>query len=125
MEGVTYDLNQSLEIIEEKGNKIDEIRAIGGGANSSVWCDIKANIYRKTIKTLSNFEGGVVGGVILAGIGVGVYKDVKDATDRIIKLDKTFSTDTEKMKLYSKQYGFYKELHDNLQSYYINLAKLY
>ncbi len=125
MEGVTYDLNQSLEIIEEKGNEIDEIRAIGGGANSRVWCDIKANIYRKTIKTLSNFEGGVVGGVILAGIGVGVYKDVKDATDRIIKLDKTFSTDAEKMKLYSKQYGFYKELHDNLQSYYINLAKLY
>lgn len=124
MEGVTFDLNQSLEIIVDKNIQIDDIRTIGGGARSDLWCEIKADIYGKTIKTLTNFEGGVVGGAILAGLGVGVYKNVNEAAEKIIKFDKTYDVNKENKEVYKKLYGFYKELHDAMQIYYNKLAKL-
>jgi len=124
MEGVTFDLNQSFEIIAQNGIDVDEIRAIGGGARSSLWCDIKANIYGKTIKTLKNFEGGVVGAAILAGIGAGIYSDAADAAERVISFDNTFHTDSEKMRYYFKQYQVYKSMHDVMQQYYYYLAKI-
>jgi xylulokinase len=124
MEGVTFDLNQSLKIIEGKNKGIGEIRAIAGGARSSLWCDIKANIYRKTIVTLKNFEGGVVGAAILAGLGVGAYKDVFSATERVISFDRRCYPDNKKMEFYIKLYGFYKELHDEMQLYYKKLAEI-
>lgn len=124
MEGVTFDLNQSLEIIESKGIQIDEIRAIAGGARSDLWCNIKANIYRKTIKTLANFEGGVIGGAILAGLGIGLYRDVDEATERIISFDKIYEVNEEEMNYYSELYNFYKEIHNSMQPYFIKLSKI-
>jgi len=124
MEGVTFDLKQSLDIIESKNIKVDEIRAIGGGARSDLWCGIKANIYGKRVRTLRNFEGGVVGGAILAGLGTGVYRDVASAAQRVIKLDKAYETDPRKMEFYLKIYGLYRELHDQMQSYYKKLSKI-
>lgn len=124
MEGVTFDLNQSLEIIEGKNISIEEIRAVAGGAKSNLWCDIKANIYRKTIVTLNNFEGGVVGGAILGGLGIGVYKDVEEATQRVISLNKKYIPNGRKVKLYKKMYTLYKEIHSGIQVYYHKLAKL-
>ena len=72
MEGVTFDLKQSLDLIKAKGIRVDEIRAIAGGAQSEVWRSIKANVYGHPVVTLENFEGGLLGAAILAGIGAGI-----------------------------------------------------
>ncbi len=124
MEGVAFDLNQSLEIIEDKNVGIEEIRAIAGGARSDVWCDIKANVYRRAIVTLNNFEGGVIGAAMLAGLGAGLYGDVEEAAQRIINFDKRYIPEHGKMELYEKMYALYKEMHDGIQGYYHKLAKL-
>jgi xylulokinase len=123
-EGVTFDLNQTLEIIESKGNRVDVINAIGGGAKSDSWCLIKANIYRKKIVTFSNFEGGVVGAAILAGIGAGVYTDAADAAKKVITIDKEYSPDENLMAEYAKHYRFFRTLHDDMQPYFKQLAEL-
>jgi len=124
MEGVTYDLKMSLEIIEDKNIQIDEIRAIAGGARSDLWCNIKANIYQKSIRTLNNFEGGVVGGAILAGLGAGVYKDVTEAANKVLEFDKVYHPDANLVKFYDSCYSMYKELHDGLQGYFVKLSHL-
>jgi xylulokinase len=124
MEGVAFDLRQSLEIIEEKGARVVEVRAIAGGARSPLWCSIKADIYRKSILTLRNFEGGVVGGAILAGLGVGVYRDAADAVDRIVSIDHSYRPDPERVARYDRCYQMYKSLHDGCQPFYRELAEL-
>ncbi len=124
MEGVAYDLRQSLEIIESKGVRINEIRAIAGGSRSALWCGIKADIYQKPIVTLSNFEGGVVGGAILAGLGVGVYNNVLEATERVVRLDQTYVPDLVHAKQYDRSYLVFKSLHDGVQPFYKQVAEL-
>ncbi|MCL4377770.1 MAG: FGGY family carbohydrate kinase [Actinobacteria bacterium] len=123
MEGVTYDLKQSLEIIESKKIKINDIRAIGGGAQSNLWCEIKTNIYGKYVRTLKNFEGGIVGGAILAGLSAGIFNDIKDAAKKFIHFDRTYKPDKNKILYYKNLYRLYKELHGAMQPYFLKLAK--
>ncbi len=123
MEGVTYDLKQSLDIIKEELNLL-ELRVIGGGANSDVWLNIKANIYNIPILTLDNFEGGAIGAAILAGVGTKVFTDEKEAVEKMINIENKIYPAQEEIKLYDKYYKLFKLLHDDFQEYYRKLAKL-
>ena len=46
MEGVTFELRRTLEIVEDAGNTVREVYTIGGGARSDLWSQIKADIYQ-------------------------------------------------------------------------------
>jgi len=123
MEGVAYDLRQSLDIIREKVD-ISELRAIGGGAKSKVWIQIKSNIYNIPVVTLKNFEGGAVGAAILAGVGVKLFKDEKEAVKRMIKKDNKIFPSNKEVAIYKQYYDLYKKLHDEFQRFYVDLSKV-
>ncbi|MBQ9782434.1 MAG: carbohydrate kinase, partial [Clostridia bacterium] len=71
------------------GANVTEIRAMGGGANSGLWCQMKADLTKKTLVTLENNETACLGGAILAGVGIGLFKDVESVSS-LIKIKKTF-----------------------------------
>lgn len=87
MEGVACLLRQYIEHI---GLTIDSITSIGGGAKSSLWCQIKANITGKKINTLQNAEVGCLGTSILARVGCGIYDSVESAVNNLVKLKTSF-----------------------------------
>ena len=64
MEGVTFELRQTLEIVENSGHRVDVIYHSGGGAYSDLWSQIKADIYGKPVVTFGNTEGGLLGAAI-------------------------------------------------------------
>lgn len=123
MEGVAYDLRQSLDIIRDKTD-ISELRAIGGGAKSKVWIQIKSNIYNIPMVTLQNFEGGAIGAAILAGVGVNLFKNEKEAVSRMIKIGNNIVPLGKEVILYKKYYDLYKRLHNEFQKYYDALSEI-
>ena len=82
MEGVACLLRQYLECI---GVKVESVISIGGGAKSPLWCQIKADITRKSITTLKNKEIGCLGTAILAGVGSGRYQSLENAVENLVK----------------------------------------
>lgn len=87
MEAISCTLKENLDYLNPN---ITEIRAMGGGANSSLWCQMKADMTRKTMVTLENGETACLGGAILAAVGIGVFKSVEDAAD-MIKIKKAYT----------------------------------
>ena len=65
MEGVTFELRRTFEIVEEAGTQIDLIYHSGGGAYSDLWSQLKADIYGKKVAIFENSEGGILGSAIL------------------------------------------------------------
>ena len=66
-----------------------EIRAMGGGAKSDVWCSMMADITDKKLVTLKSKEAACLGSAILAGVGAGVFESVYEACEGIA-LDKEY-----------------------------------
>ena len=90
MEGVTLELRQTLEIVEQAGHPVHVIYHSGGGAYSDLWSQIKADIYQKPVVTFENTEGGILGAAILAGTGAGVYANETEGARRCLRPHQTF-----------------------------------
>ncbi|MBU4510456.1 xylulokinase, partial [bacterium] len=122
--GVTFALKDSLELIKDKGVKIKEIRAIGGGAKSRIWQQILADIFDEEVNLLNVEEGPAFGAALIAGVGVGVYSSFAEAVNRIIKVEKTIIPRTQNSERYNQYYQLYKKLYYSLKENFKELAKL-
>jgi xylulokinase len=87
MEAISCTLKENLEYLDLP---VSEIRAMGGGANSPLWCQMKADMTGKTLVTLKNKETACLGGAILAGVGIGVFPSVESVADKI-QVKKTYA----------------------------------
>jgi xylulokinase len=111
MESNAYDNRLNLEMLESVGIEINKIIAIGGGAKSSKWLQIKSNILGKKIVTLNNSEAASLGAALLAGIAIGEFKSPKHAVESAIHENEVFMPDGKFFQEYNKRYNIYKEIY--------------
>jgi xylulokinase len=86
LEGVSYGLRDSLELMRDLGLSIEQVRASGGGARSSLWRQILTDVLNTEIVTVSVTEGAAYGAALLASVGAGVYPSVPAACEAVIRL---------------------------------------
>ena len=124
MEGVGYSLKDCMDIINEMGITVDEVRASGGGGKSEVWRQIQADMYNCEVVTINSSEGPALGVAILALVGVGVYPSVVKACDTIIHNVTSQRPIKENKVLYYKYHNIYKQLYTALKPEFANLNKI-
>ncbi|MBN1137077.1 MAG: xylulokinase [Anaerolineae bacterium] len=86
LEGVTYGLRDSLELMRDLGLSVQQVRASGGGAHSPLWRQILADLLGAEIVTVNVTEGAAYGAALLAAVGAGVYDTVLEACQAAIRL---------------------------------------
>lgn len=79
-------LKHNLDIAESTGASVKELMAMGGSANSLLWTQIKSDITGKPIEVPSSDTATTLGAAILAGVGVGLYKDFEEAVNLTVKV---------------------------------------
>jgi len=85
MEGVTFSMKGSLDIFRELGVKVGRVVASGGGAKSDFWKQMQADIYNRNIYGVDRQEHSVYGAALLAGVGTGIFRNLKEACSKRIK----------------------------------------
>ncbi|OIN95995.1 xylulokinase [Candidatus Desantisbacteria bacterium CG1_02_38_46] len=124
MEGVAFGLRDSLEIIKKLRIKIEEIRASGGGARSTLWRQIQADINNAPMSTISIKEGPAFGVALLAGVGTGIYKNVEEACDNTIHVTSVTEPIKENVKRYEEYYRIYRSLYQKLKDEFVQVSGL-
>ena len=116
MEGVAFALKHNLDVAAEAGAQVGELKAMGGSANSHLWTQIKADVTGKPIAVPSSDTATTLGAAILAGVGVGIYKDFEEAVEKTVKVKRYHKPNMELHALYNEQYKTYIELYQILKS---------
>jgi xylulokinase len=124
LEGITYGMRDSLEIIRGMGVPIEEIRVSGGGARSAFWRQMQADIYGQPVHTINATEGPAYGAALLAAVGTGVYKDIAEACDAAIRTVSRTEVDRVAAQVYERYYPVFRRLYPALKSEMRNLAEL-
>jgi xylulokinase len=122
LEGVSYGLRDSLELMRALGITATQVRASGGGARSAVWRQILADIFDTEIVTVNVTEGAAFGAALLAGVGAGVYRDVKSACEAAIKITACVAPSDDK-RVYAAHYPRYRALYPALKPIFATIAK--
>ena len=124
MEGITFELRRTLEIVESAGCTVDVVYHNGGGARSDLWNQIKADIYQKQVQSFESSEGGILGSAILAGVAVGAYQSPSQGAQQCLRVAKTFYPNLETQERYNSLFELYKDLHDRFQSPFNHLSDI-
>ncbi len=115
MEGVAFSVRHNLEVAESAGASADVLRSMGGSANSLLWTQIKSDITGKPIVVPNSDTATTLGAVILAGVGVGLYKDFKEAIDTTVTVKREHKPNPAFKEIYDENYEIYLELYENLK----------
>ena len=127
LEGIGFSILQNFEILRGISNKYhipDSLRISGGGAENNYSNQIKADILGKKVITTKVCESGLLGGAILAMIGLGIY-NFNDAIKNMVHNGKIFYPNKEKYyKYYTHLYIIYKNLYQSNQKLFKELRKI-
>lgn len=108
MEGVCYEMRTMLEGIREAGiPKPEFIRISGGAARSKLWNQISADVYGTPVETVKTPEATALGAAIIGAVGVGLFKDLKEATDAMVQVTGRYEPIPENVAIYDNMYDIF------------------
>ena len=121
LEGVGFGICHIINLFKEHGAFPTEIRACGGQARSPLWNQIKADITGLPVKTTKTVDNATLGLAIVAGKGIGLYDNIVDAANTLVKIDRVYEPNQKNHKLYSQMQEIYEDLYPSLKD---NFTKL-
>ena len=123
LEGITFELRNNIEAVERHGTPITELRAIGGGAKSKFWLQLKADITGRKVVAPDVTEAAALGAAILAGVGSRSYVSAEEAVKEIYREKEVFLPDARAKEVYDKHYYVYRELYPAFKELFVEIEK--
>lgn len=123
LEGVAFGLKDIFLLLGDAGlGAIDQVRVSGGGAKSTLWRQILADVLERELVTVNTTEGAAYGAALLAGVGAGIWPDVDAACAQTIRVTDSVSPNPETARKYQLLHEEYRRLYPALKPTFHALA---
>jgi len=125
IEGLTFALRESKELLEKRSGKaINRLVVSGGGSQSDQVMQITADIFGMPVYRPHTFETSSLGAAIASAVGVGMYPNFVTAVGQMTHEGESFEPieansvlyNSLYQKVYKKMYGQLKPSYEALQS---------
>jgi D-xylulose kinase len=114
LESVAYMLKKNLDLVESLAVPVNEIRSMGGGARSSLWLQIKADVLQKPVTGVESEETACLGAALMAAVSCGSFSSLAEAAERMVRLRPPIDPQPQNQAVYQQAYQQYNELYERL-----------
>ena len=123
LEGVTFALRDSLELMRKLGVDATEVVAVGGGARSAAWRQMQADVLGVPVVRVGPSGGAPYGAAILAAVGAGRFASVPEACASWIRPIDRVEPRPEMIAPYDRAYSRFRELYPRLKPHFADWAE--
>lgn len=109
-EGVAFEHKRHVETLYRAGAKFDEVVLSGGGARSSIWPQIFADVLGVPVTVARSRETGALGAAIAAATGVGAFADFGAGAAAMTSAARRYMPDSAIVPSYARRYRLFSEL---------------
>ncbi|MEH6727082.1 MAG: FGGY family carbohydrate kinase [Hyphomicrobiales bacterium] len=107
-EGVAFSARMALEAVEQSaGVSSSAINCGGGGFQSDIWNQIRADILGCELRRVAVRDTGILGAAGIASAAIGLHGSVSSAFDQIVGFDKIYQPDMALHKRYDTLFDIY------------------
>lgn len=124
LEGTAFALRHNVEVAQQAGLSLTEIRSVGGGTRSQLWNQIKADVLGLPILLPRTSVGAPFGDAVLVGQGVGLYPDVQQALREMIHLEARYEPNPQNQALYQELYQLFRDIYEHVRNDFDRLAAI-
>lgn len=109
LEGVAFAIDDQLDLLRSGGAPVTELRVSGGDTRLVSWTRIKADVLGIPVRTVPG-DATVSGVAMLAGLGVGEYRDPAEAIERCVRPEPPVEPDPATRAAYADARAAYRAL---------------
>lgn len=124
LEGIAYEQRLMTDGAESGLEKpVEHIIALGGGSNSSLWCQMLADIMQRPVSVAQEVESTCLGSGMLAAAACGIHGSIKEAAEAMSGVGARYEPDEARTGAYESLYEVYKELYPSLRPLFPKLTQ--
>lgn len=123
LEGVTFALRDSLELMRKLGVDAAEVVAVGGGARSAAWRQMQADVLGVPVVRVGPSGGAQYGAAVLAAVGAGRFASVPEACESWIHPIDRVEPRPDVAGPYDRAYSRYRALYPRLKRHFADWAE--
>ncbi|MDP4098046.1 xylulokinase [Paenibacillus sp. P96] len=116
LEGITFSLRESIDILWSTGKEVTEVVSIGGGARSELWLQMQADVFNATVIKLESEQGPALGAAMLAAYGCGWFDSLQSCAQVFIRPAKRYIPSEEAVRQYEGLFSLYREVYHATRS---------
>jgi len=113
-EGVVFSHLMHINNLRKGGIDCNRLVLSGGASNSSLWCQIFSDILNMEVITTSTNEVGILGLAIYQALGLGLYKNLIEAIDSMVRIKSIYKPDIRKNSIYMKRFLKFEQIKQSL-----------
>jgi xylulokinase len=114
LEGSAYAVRDVTDQLQAMGVPARELRVMGGGAQSGLWNQIKADVTGLPVTVPAVTETTAVGAALLALVGSGACASLAEAVPLVVRLAQSYEPRAGTQAAYVEAYGLYREVYFDL-----------
>lgn len=111
-----FAIRDSVEVARSLGITINTSKICGGGAKSSLWKRIFANVLNCELESPMSEQGPGMGGAMLAMVACGEYPDVRSCCDKLCAVASTVKPEPELVAKYEVRYQQFKKIYPEVKN---------
>lgn len=123
VEAVAYAVRDVVDVMEENGLPIAELRVTGGQARSPVWNQIKADVLQRRI-LVAEQDAELLGGACVGLFALGRYADLAGAAESVVRIRKVHEPRPGLKDRYDELFALYRASYRALRDVFARLARL-
>ena len=123
LEGSAYAVRDITSQMQGIGLDLREMRAVGGGAKSQLWNQIKADVTGLQVNVPEITETTALGAAFLSLVGIGAYTTLSEASDHIVRIRERIDPDPTAKSAYDEAYERYRQTYFALLPVFEQSAK--
>ena len=125
-EGVAFSARWVLDALQVSSGVTPQILTCGGGGfQSDIWNQIRADVLGRTLRRLAVKDPGIVGAAAIAAVGIRHHPDLASAGQHFIRVDATYHPDAKRHATLSDMFALFQDAvaaNDALSSRYLALS---
>jgi xylulokinase len=111
MEGITFSLNESIDLFRSVGKSVSRIISIGGGSKNADWLQMQADVFRSVVVPMKNEQGPGMGAAMLAAVGCGWFSSLAECASSFIQYGTPYEPKADNAARYEDLFQVYKEVY--------------
>jgi L-xylulokinase len=116
LEGIAFCHMVHLEKLLANRESTQAVRLAGGAANSLIWAQIFADVFKLPVEIVDIKELGTLGCAMAAAVAAGVFKDLEEAAKRMVNMKCRIEPNPGNFKAYEKKFALYKKVSEALDN---------
>ncbi len=123
LEGIAFEQRLMTDGVAGALNQaIDVYLALGGGSRSALWCQIIADVTRRTVIACREVETTSLGAGMHAAAAIGWFDSIPEAAEAMSGEGASYEPDERRADLYGRLFDVYREIYPSVRELFPRLS---